>query len=154
MPRKQRIDSNAAATKLVRSASKEIVPPDHIIMDARDWPFWQSVIGEFPKADWTAHQLEVAAQLSKAMADLEMVRQVLRRDGYVTDDNKPSPHHAIARDLTNAVMSLRRNLSLHARAQQGEARDAGKRRSMAKGIESGVVDVLEDDLIARPGVLQ
>jgi hypothetical protein len=150
--RKQRIDSNAAAAKVARAVTKEILPPDHIVMDDRDWPFWRSVIAEFPKAEWTSHQLEVAAQLSKAMADLEMVRQVLRRDGYVTDENKPSPHHAVARDLTNAVMSLRRNLQLHARAQQGEARDAGKRRGMAKSIEAGVMDAFEDDLIARPSV--
>jgi hypothetical protein len=46
------------------------------------------------------------------------------------------------------ILSMRRSLSLHARAQGGETRDIGKRRGQTKEIESG--NPLNDDLIARP----
>jgi hypothetical protein len=152
MARRQRVDSIAAAKVIAASAGREIAPPAHVPLQAGDLPFWASVIAEFPKADWTSHQLEVAAQLSKAMADLEQERGKLRTEGYVLvvgDKSMANPRHGIARDLTNSIMSLRRNLQLHARAVQGEARDAGKRKTQAKAIEQGVT-AADDDFIARP----
>src|SRR3546814_6501930 len=55
-------------------------------------------------------------------------------------------------DLMHAgtILSMRRSLSLHARAQQGEARDAGKRRAAAKEMEDQ--SPFGDDLIARPSI--
>ena len=148
--RKQRSDGIAAAARIVAGAGREVAPPSHIILTDSDWPYWHSVVGEFPKADWTDHQLEVAAQLAKSMADLEDQRNALRTEGY-TVEGKANPRHGIARDLTNSVMSLRRNLQLHARAQGGEARDAGKRRAAAKSLEAGA-HFEDDDLIARPAI--
>jgi hypothetical protein len=46
------------------------------------------------------------------------------------------------------ILSYRRSLGLHARAQGGEARDIAKRRTMAKKIETD--NPLDDDLLARP----
>ena len=141
--RKQRVDSVTAAARIVAGAAREVAPPSHIALTAADWPYWHSVVGEFPKADWTDHQLEVAAQLAKAMADLESERTALRSEGYVlvlgegvSAKAVANPRHGVARDLTNSVMSLRRNLSLHARAREGEARDVGKRRDMARDVEA------------------
>ena len=151
--KRQRIDSVAGAVATAAGLAREVTPPAHVLLDEADWPFWQSVVSEFPKAEWTAHQLEVAAQLAKAMADLETERNALRVEGYVLDVGGKvvaNPRHGIARDLTNSVMSLRRNLSLHARAQGGEARDVGKRRDQAKAIEAGLS--VDDDFIGRPTV--
>jgi len=148
--RRARSDGIAAAQRIVAGAAREVAPPSHIRLADDDWPYWHSVVGEFPKADWTDHQLEVAAQLAKAMADLETERNALRKEGYVNADGRANARHGVARDLTNSVMSLRRNLSLHARAQGGEARDLGKRKTAAKHIQDGVT--FDDDLIARPSV--
>lgn len=153
--RRQRIDSATAAVKVMAGAVREIAPPAHVLMSDADWPFWHSVVAEFPRIEWTEHQLEVAAQLAKAMADLESERNTLRGEGYVLilDGGKAvaNPRHGVARDLTNSVMSLRRNLSLHARAQAGEARDVAKRRAMGKQIEGD--SPLGDDLLARPAAI-
>lgn len=155
MTRRQRIDSATAAVGVMSAATREIAPPAHVALDDGDRPFWASVVAEFPRIEWTAHQLEVAAQLAKAMADLEVERNKLRVEGYVLavgDKAIANPRHGIARDLTNSVMSLRRNLSLHARAQGGEARDVGKRRGQALAIEAD--NPLADDLLASPTALQ
>ena len=152
MARKQRVDSASAAVKIMQGAVREIAPPAHVLLGDEDWPYWHSVVAEFPKIEWTEHQLEVAAQLAKSMADLERERNTLRVEGYVIalDGGKSvvNPRHGVARDLTNSVMSLRRNLSLHARAREGEARDVGKRRAIAAGVEAD--NPLDDPLIARP----
>ena len=154
MARKQRVDSTTAAVRIMTGAAKEVSPPAHICLSAEDWPFWHSVVAEFPKTDWTDHQLEVAAQLAKTMADLEAERSKLRTEGYVLtigDKQVANPRHGVARDLTNSCMSLRRNLSLHARAQGGEGRDVAKRRAAAKGIEADS-PFGDDDLLARPSL--
>ena len=152
MARKQRVDSASAAVKIMQGAVREVAPPAHVLLGEEDWPYWHSVVAEFPKIEWTDHQLEVAAQLAKSMADLERERNTLRGEGYVTalESGKTivNPRHGVARDLTNSVMSLRRNLSLHARAREGEARDVGKRRAIASGVEAD--NPLDDPLIARP----
>jgi hypothetical protein len=153
MARKQAVTSPTMAVQIMAGAMQEIAPPSHIILSDNDWPYWHSVVAEFPKIEWTEHQLEIAAQLSKAMADLETERNSLRNEGYVItmESGKPmaNPRHGVVRDLTNSIMSLRRNLSLHARAQGGDARDLGKRRAIAKGIEGD--NPLDDDLIPTPG---
>jgi hypothetical protein len=139
MAKRQRVDSATAAVAIFAGAQREIAPPAHVMLGDGDWPYWHSVVTEFAKSEWTDHQLEVAAQLAKAMADLETERNALRLEGYVLDISGKAvanPRHGVARDLTNSVMSLRRNLSLHARAQGGEARDVGKRRDMALDIEA------------------
>lgn len=138
MPRKQRVDSVTAAARIVAAAGRDVVPPAHIQLNAEHWPFWSSVVAEFPKADWSEHQLEIAAQLAKATARLEREGNLLDFEGAITAEGKANPRHGVVRDLTNSVMSLRRNLSLHARAQGGEARDVGKRVAMGKDIEDGV----------------
>ena len=149
MARRQRVDSIAAAKVIAAASVKTIEPPAHITLADADRPFWESVIAEFPKADWTAHQLEVAAQLAKAMTRLEREGNALDVEGYVIE-GRANPRHGVVRDLTNSIMSLRRNLQLHARAQGGEARDVAKRKAQAKAVESNLNAGADDDFIARP----
>ena len=133
--KRQRVDSITAAARIVAGAAREVAPPAHILLTDADWPYWHSVVSEFAKSEWTDHQLEIAAQLAKAMADLESEMNKLRVEGYVGDDKRANPRGGVTRDLRNSIMSLRRNLSLHARAREGEARDVAKRRDMTKDIE-------------------
>lgn len=152
--RKQRIDSATAAVKVMQGAAREIAPPAHVRMGDEDWPFWHSVIAEFARSEWTNHQLELAAMLARAMADLEREQFELRREGSVmaSDRGTPvvNPRKTVVQMLAGTILSMRRSLALHARAQGGEARDVGKRRSAAKGIEAN--NPLDDDLIARPSI--
>lgn len=153
MTRRQRIDSLDAAVQVMAGVSREIVPPAHVRMDAEDMPFWHSVIGEFARSEWTAHQLELAAILARTMADLERDQYELRTEGAVikSDRGTPviNPRKAAVQMNTGSILSLRRSLSLHARAQSGDARDVAKRQKVALALE--VDSPLGDDLLARPG---
>ena len=150
--RKARIDSAAEQVRVMASAAREIVPPSNVPLDKDDLPFFASVIAEFARSDWSAHQLELAAMLARKMADLEREQRGLRLEGTVVTTEKgtpiPNPRLAAMRMLDTSILSTRRSLALHARAQGGDARDIGKRREGAKAIEAD--NPLDDDLLARP----
>lgn len=151
--RKARIDSASEAVRVMAKAAIEINPPSNVPLDAEDIPFFQNVIAEYARSEWSAHQLELAAMLARTMADLTREQRLLREEGGVAYSEKgtpvANPRKAIVQMHAGSILSFRRSLSLHARAQAGEARDAAKRREAAKNIEGD--NPLEDDLLARPG---
>lgn len=148
--RKARIDSADEIVRVMAKASSEVSPPTNVPLDAEDMPFFQSVIAEYARADWSAHQLELAAMLARTMADLTREQQMLRVEGGVAYSDKgtpvANPRKSIVQMHASSILSFRRSLSLHARAQAGEARDVAKRRDAAKGIEGDANQ--EDDLLA------
>ena len=150
--RKSRIDSADEAVRVMASAAQEIVAPSNVPLSKEDLPFFASVIAEFARSEWTAHQLELAAMLARTMADLEREQRDLRSEGSVAKTEKGTPvvnpRKAVVQMHASSILSFRRSLALHARAQGGDARDIAKRRAGAKGIEAD--NPLDDELIARP----
>lgn len=151
-PRRQRIDSATGAVRVMAAALRPIEPPSNVPLEPGDMGFFASVLAEFARSEWTAHQLELAAMLARTMADLESEQRNLRAEGSVarTDKGTPvvNPRKAVVQMHAASILSFRRSLSLHARAQGGEARDVGKRRGQAKAVEGA--NPLDDDLLARP----
>ncbi|MBX5234114.1 terminase small subunit [Rhizobium sp. NLR4a] len=150
--RRARIDSAAEAVRVMAKATADILPPNNVPLDYEDRPFFNNVVAEFARSEWTDHQLELAAMLARTMADLVREQKLLREEGGVsyTEKGTPvaNPRKTIVQMHASSILSFRRSLALHARAIQGEARDAAKRREAAKGIEGE--NPLEDDLLARP----
>ncbi len=151
--RKARIDSAAEAVRVMAKAVDEIQPPANVPLDQEDIPFFRNVIAEYARSEWSSHQLELAAMLARTMADLTREQKLLRDEGGVAFSEKgtpvANPRKSIVQMHASSILSFRRSLSLHARAQAGEARDVAKRRDAAKEIESD--NPLDDDLLARPG---
>ena len=152
MSRRKRVGSVAAAVEVAQAARRQIAPPSNVPLTDADLPFFASVIDEFARSEWTAHQLELAAMLAKKMRLLRDELETLEAEGFalVTEKGSPcqNPRLGGVRMLDTSIMATRRSLQLHARATGGEARDAGKRRGIAKGIEDDAQ--AGDDLIARP----
>lgn len=152
MARRQRVDSIAATVAIVQAANSEIVAPPHVPLTDDDRPFWASVIAEFARSEWTAHQLELAAMLARTMTDLDREQRLLREEGSVsmTDRGTPvvNPRKAIIQMHAATILSFRRSLSLHARAKDGEAETIGPRRAAAKKAEKAARSG-SDDLIPR-----
>jgi hypothetical protein len=150
--RKARIDSAAEAVRVMAKATTEIAPPPNVPLDDKDTPFFVNVVAEFARSEWSQHQLEIAAMLARTMADLVKEQDLLRVEGGIAYSLKgtpvANPRKAIVAMYATSILSFRRSLSLHARAQGGEARDVAKRREAAKEIEGD--NPLEDDLLARP----
>ena len=150
--RKSRIDSASEAVRVMTAAAREIAPPSNVPLDSGDLPFFASVLAEFARSEWTAHQLELAAMLARTMADLEREQLALRKEGSVlaTERGTPvvNPRKSLIQMHSGTILSMRRSLALHARAQGGDARDIAKRRDGARAIEAD--NPLDDDLLARP----
>lgn len=151
--RKARIDSATEAVRVMAKATTEIRPPANVPLEDSDLPFFKNVVAEFARSEWSDHQLELAAMLARTMADLVREQSLLRDEGGVAYSDKgtpvANPRKSIVQMHAGSILSFRRSLALHARATQGEARDAAKRRDAAKDIEGD--NPLEDDLLARPG---
>ena len=147
---KKRVDSVEAAVEAAQASQRRIDPPSNVPLTAQDLPFFASVLDEFARSEWTAHQLELAAMLARTMADLEQDQRLMRIEGPIlaTDRGTPvvNPRKTVIQMNAGIVLSYRRSLQLHARAQGGEARDVGARRDAAKGHEVAA----PDELLARP----
>ena len=151
MSRKTRIDSTAAAVAVAKASAQAITAPSNVPLKDCDLPFFASVIDEFARSEWTAHQLELAAMLARKMRLLRDEMETLETEGFslVTANGAPcqNPRLGGVRMLDTSIMATRRTLQLHARARGGETRDVGKRRDAVKEIEVGGAS---DDLLARP----
>ncbi|MGV1682925.1 hypothetical protein [Sphingopyxis sp. NJF-3] len=150
MSRKDRADSRSSAVTIAQGSARTIEPPVHVPLDECDWPFWNNVVSEFARAQWTDHQLEIAAMLARTMANLESEQRSLRSEGFVAvranGTTVENPRSRVVKGLAGDILSLRRSLALHARAKSGDNRDAAKQRDVGRGMEVS----LDDDLIARP----
>jgi hypothetical protein len=152
MARKQRIDSSAAAVRIVQGAVRHIAPPSHVPLDDCDWPFWENVVAEFARSEWTEHQLEIAAMLARTMANMEAEQRQLRIEGFIAvrenGTTVENPRGRVVKSLAGDILSLRRSLALHARARSGDNRDAAKQREAGRALEAD----LSDDLLATPSL--
>ena len=150
MARKSAVTSHSSAVEIMRRSLKQIRPPANCLLDAIDKRFFNNVIEEFARSEWTQHQLEIAAVLARCMNDLNREQQELRCEGFISvranGTTVENPRQRIVKALTTDLLSLRRSLSLHARSR-GEARDISKRTKIAQGIERN--NPL-DDLLAKP----
>jgi hypothetical protein len=145
MTRKTRIDTVSGLTSVVNaSQNADLKPPKHIKMDKTDKIYFDAVIAEFAKSEWSQHLRELAAILARSMADLEREQRALRVEGSVivgpTGKACINPRQSVVSSLTTTIMNMRRSLSLNARAQGGDARDIAKRREIAKQIEEDAGD--------------
>lgn len=144
--RRTRIDSTAEQARSIRAAARPIVPPAGVSMDAADLVFFGHVTAEAARSEWTDHKLEMAALLARTMADLAREQGALRKEGSVVK-GRLNPRAKLVQQHTAAILSLRRSLGLHTRAQEGEQRDVLKRREILRDYWS---EAVADDLIASP----
>jgi hypothetical protein len=155
-PRKGRIDSTAEQMRIAQGVNRVISPPDNIVMTDDDLFFFDQIIDERPRADWTDHQISLACYLARSMNSLNKNQHRLSLEGELirnrAGDAIQSPRKKSVEDTISSIVAMRRNLGLHARAIEGEKRDMDKRRAIAKDFENIMDDPLElfatsDDLL-------
>lgn len=156
MARKQRIDSASAAVVVVQASAQELHAPDHVPLTDKDAPFWRSIIAEKPKAEWTAHDLEIAALLAMSLRKMGEQEVLLDNEGPVITtvggNLAANPRCRIVADLHARAMKYRQSLGIHNRGKAGEHRDVVKRRAIASAVEAA--NPAHDDLLASPAGLQ
>lgn len=133
MTRRTRIDSTAGAVEIARNAGRKIEPPVEMGLTDADRSFFNSIILETPRAEWTPHRLHLAGFLAMDMARLEAAQMAVRTQGSVMAGAEGTPPRVnpwckIVLDLTGSVCRWRRALGLTGRA--GASRMlAGDRRA-------------------------
>lgn len=156
MARRQRIDSATAAVTTMAAAARDLSPPAHVKFRTGDWPFWDAVIAERAKSEWSDADLLVAANLARAMADAERIAEMTTgRNGAVKIQTLVASI-AASDKLARRIVTLRRALGIDSRSKHGEQRDVNQRREHAKAIESGDNPLAadQDDLLATPATIQ
>lgn len=151
------ITSAPEQARIAAAARKKIEPPPHVSLTECDRPFFDNIIAENAAANWSEHQLELAAFLARSMADFVREQDEMRREGALikTDKGvfKTNPRQAVVQNAAATIMQIRKSLSLHARAQEGEARDVAKRRQYALELQNRISDIDDaENLIASPGL--
>lgn len=133
-------------TRIAEVANKPIHPPSNVPMEPRDLPFFASVIDEFAKADWTPHQLELAAVLAKSLSDLVFEQDMLRKEGSIAYSEKGTPvvnpRKAIVQMYAGTILAMRRSLSLHALAGSSKKQE-GNRKAAAAATQAEIQSAVE-----------
>lgn len=143
-------DSTAEAVRVMRDAHKQIVPPSNVPLEQGDIAFFANIIEEFARADWSAHQLELAALLARSMNDLAVEQMMMRDEGAILQGEKgaiTNPRKNIIHLHLNNILGLRRTLALHA-ASRGETEHLAKRVATAKALQRQAPGQ-DEELIAR-----
>lgn len=130
--RRQRSDSKEAAVDGLARAKNLIEPPDYVHLEQEALPFWYAIIKT--RANWTDADLVQAAELARVQHEIEYYRKLAGKQLRLMKDAegelKISPLNKIVNELVALQMSLSRQLQVHARATQGEARDQIKRNQV------------------------
>ena len=150
--RKQPVNTSAKAVEIMQAAAAQLMPPAHIPLEKDNLPFWHNIIAEKAKADWTAHDLEIAALLARSMCLLVDEETTLRGEGSVVKNAggtpMQNPRLRVVADCHARAIKYRQTLGIHNRGKNGEKRDTDKRTAQAKAIETD----LGSDLLASPTV--
>jgi len=147
--RRNRSDSTEEAVRVMRDAHRPIVPPANVPLSQVDRAFFANIVEEAARADWTVHQLEIAALLARSMHDFAVEQALLRDEGSVVSGFKgmiPNPRKAVLQMHANNIISFRRTLCLDA-AARGEKKEVGQRMASAVAIQAQ--SPLNDELLAR-----
>ena len=155
MAKKPAFTSKAGKVDIAEKMQQDLSPPSHVPLEKVDMPFWDSVLAEFARSQWTKHQLELAAMLARTMADLEKEQRLLRKEGSVTRSDRGTPvvnpRKVLIAMHSSTILNIRRSLQLHARATNGPAHAAARKTEGAKAVESALRNQFSDeDLIGRP----
>ena len=83
--RKQRVDSIGEAINIAKKYFNDIKPPSHMFFDESDIPFWNSIILELPRSEWTDHKLSIAVFLVRSMSGLERSHNEMCIEGSIVE---------------------------------------------------------------------
>jgi hypothetical protein len=130
-------------------------PPAHVSLRECDLPFWNSLVRARPFATWNASDLEVAANLARAKADIERIQAEIYAEGDIIENGRGTPvmnpKHTLLEILSRRVMACSRMLHVHCEATNGESREQKNKAKTQKAAEQAIAAAqADDDLI--PGL--
>lgn len=96
-----------------------------------------------------------AANLARCLHDIERISGEICAEGDVLENARGTPvvnpKHNILETLSRRCVALTRLLHMHAQARIGEPKQVAKARAAVQAA-GAVMDEMDDDLLARPGM--
>ncbi|NCC53776.1 MAG: TerS protein [Spartobacteria bacterium] len=152
--KRRRSDSFATEGEMARAAPPH--PPSHITVPEHAMPHWWAIVSCREYAAWTAPDLEHAASMACALADIERLRNEIREEGDVITplNSRPivNPKHQLVEMLSKRSIAIARLIHVHAEATIGKSQDEVSRNKKQREVATAVT-AYDDDLIARPARL-
>ena len=146
--KQHKIDSVKETVKVAQAAHKKIKAPEGIKLDPEEKKFFNDIVKEMAKIEWSEHRLQLAALLAKMMKSLQEAQEDLNTNGVSIKTPRGmivvNPAlHAVSK-LSQVITTMRRSLSIHAMANS-QTPAIGDRRAKAKAIENSVSLSSDDD---------
>ncbi len=154
--RRTRTDSADAAVAAAKAvASGPIDPPAHVKLRECDRPFWDSIVSARARDSWNTSDLEVAANVARAKADIERLTEEIQTEGDIVVNDRGTqiinPKHTLLETLTRRVMAASRILHVHAEATVGESRQQPGKLAAQKEAEAASKAASDDESLI-PGL--
>ena len=127
----------------------DIEPPDCVLIEDGDRPFWAAIMRARARAEWTEADLIHAANLARCMAEIDSESRILRAEGAVITNEKGTPvvnpRHTVLERLSGRSLALTRILQMQGSAT-GRTEDKVKARKAERSARTAA-QTLEDELI-------
>lgn len=139
-------DSASEQARYAKGAFRNVEPPKHFKLSNLEREFFDGVVDEIAKADWTRHKIDLACMIAKTMAAIVDAQKELDTTGMTIRGANGtlvmSPHIGTITKLSGIVAQLRRTLGLQA---DGRNINTGKRTKIAKDAERRASRAADDD---------
>jgi hypothetical protein len=155
--RKARSDSAAAAIDAALAATQPYPdPPAHIRLRDEHMPFWDAIVRERARKEWTTTTLVVAAQLTRCQFDIERETELLESEGTVLEKlgrnesvlQYANPRVSVLEQLARREMALMRALGITGVVANGDKRNVAKGRQLEREAGQAREEAQSDDLLA------
>ena len=152
MPKAKRTPSNTVdnlVSAMQAVIAGDIEPPEHVLLQEGDMPFWRSIMRARARSEWTDADLIHAANLARCMSEIESESAALRSEGSVIENQRGTPivnpRHTVLERLSGRAMALTRILQMQGLAS-GDREDKAKRRAQEANARDAA-DSLRSELI-------
>lgn len=154
-PRKTRVDSVAGVAAAIVAGGKKITLPENTRFTEQERKVFTELCEEFSKSEITPHKVRLLILLTKQIVMLEAEQVTLTREGFSLINSHgnavPNPRARACASMSASILSMRRSLGIHTRAQAGgDNREAAKRRAINKDNEAER-EGYDNSLITFPG---
>ncbi len=147
--RKAKHDTVATEAAIAAALQTEIDPPEHVTLPPDALLRFRLIVRARAQDTWNELDLEHAANLACCLADLERLREEVRAEGDVIENQRGTqivnPKHTLMEVLSRRSVALSRMLHVHAEATQGRARDTGERTKKERDLRDALADASLDD---------
>lgn len=148
----QKHNSNTTSNLVQLHASKAPKPPPYIVLHLDAEIRFTEIVRAREFSAWTTVDLEHAATLANALADLDRLRQEVISEGETIvnhrGDTVLNPKLRLIETLSRRSIALSRLLHVHAQATAGQSQKQAQRNQQHRNALAVLDD--DDDLLARP----